>query len=198
MIACSVVESGIRISQWLSEIWHGAESAKELESREAEIPMRLWTDAYDVFSTLRCPLPYKGTDGSAHLQIEGLKEEMRMKLTQVGWCPTNWMAADSFTKWKKDVLLGRMMDTGRFHIEGYEVMNSEDVFKGNLAQANSSNCGHMVCFNCAGGSQNDSKTFFSYEDFVVDEENEGHPHDVPRGPCGTVFLARRLCELCEP
>lgn len=125
-----ICEHGQKMLRWFAEIAEGAESAMTLQARKNIFPLRLWTDAYDVFSAVRCPRAYSGRDPSCHLFVEGLKEDMRLGyLDELGWCPTGSMIADALTKRMKDTLITLFMQTGRWRPEGYELLHRDDLPK---------------------------------------------------------------------
>lgn len=201
IIAAFLVEMGQKIGKWLTEIWEGAESAKELEFRNPALPSRLWTDAYDLFSTLRCPLPYRGKDGSAHLIVESIKEEMKAgRLDEVGWTPTSHMVADSLTKWKSDVLIGHLMDSNRWVVEGYELFDARMIF--DVGEGENVECNWFACYNCEEANCR-TAVFFMEDSNEGDDDEEAiikyatEIRSFPKGPKVTLAAARFIRSMID-
>ena len=117
-----------RLGQWLVEMEVGAESVRDLLDVRPHFPLQLVTDAMDVFTTVQCPKPYVGTDQSVTLYVEALKEDLRGRITELAWVPTRWMLADAMTKNMNDELLGKLMATGSWRPDEWELYSQEDEY----------------------------------------------------------------------
>ena len=69
-----------------------------------------------------------GSDQSVTLYVEALKEDLRDRITEMAWVPTRWMLADAMTKNMQDVLLGRLMATGSWKPDEWELYSQEDEY----------------------------------------------------------------------
>ena len=91
-------------------------------------PLQLVTDAMDVFTTVQCAKPYVGSDQSVTLYVDALKEDLRGRITELAWVPTRWMLADAMTKNMQDGLLGKLLATGSWRPDEWELYSQEDEY----------------------------------------------------------------------
>ena len=62
------------------------------------------------------------------LYVEALKEDLRGRITELAWVPTRWMLADAMTKIMNDELLGKLMATGSWRPDEWELYSQEDEY----------------------------------------------------------------------
>ena len=76
------------------------------------------------------------------LCVEALEGDLRGRITELAWAPTRWMLADAMTKNPQDVLLGKLMATGSWRPDEWELYSQG----GECYCAVGARCNH---YNCA-------------------------------------------------